>query len=55
MSIDRRKFVKSATTSTFAHTLVRSQQGDMVRLVDYVGSLAPGGDWKALLPAPRAP
>lgn len=45
--------VQSISEAFFAHTLIRRSTGEMVRVIDHVNELAPGGDWKALLPPPR--
>ena len=36
----------------FAHTLICDQRGEIRRVVDHFSAVAPGGNWKALLPPP---
>lgn len=47
--------VQPISEAFFAHTLIRRPSGEMVRLVDHVNELAPGGNWKALLPSRTGP
>lgn len=43
--------LQTVSEAFLAHVLIRGTDGGDVRVVDHLGTLAPGGNWVALLPA----